>query len=425
MLEQEFEHLLSAYFEDDLEEGELVLFRDSIETSPAYRRRFQREMRLHSLMREEALVRLEEGEGKSKQMPVRKPFAWQKIATIAAGLLLCAFLVKMAFNRAGDPVAVGHSLRVSDNAKLTLMRGGVPVVVDEDTVLRAGDRIFTGSQGQASFELDGVGLLTLKSQTRIQIFPENESVAVSVEEGLVLVEAEEREQGTPPVVFRTPKADVAVMGTVFGLEVNDAATRVRVHEGLVNFLDRSSEKSVDVEAGQYGVNSGETPKVYDQAGLSSDTLMPGQVRLEPVADACSDGARFLNGPFLKVEGKKRSSYLKFEIPEGGEILSARFRLTQSVDAGSGMLRVWEGSHSDWQEHALTAETLPEKRKQITERQGWVGHDQIVELDVSSLVKKPGVYTLVVTLDDTGSNDIWFSSKGSQSPPELILTRKAK
>ena len=425
MLEQEFERLLSAYFEDELKEDELVIFRECVEENPAYRRRFQREMRLHSLMREEALVRLEDGEKGEGPVPNGKSIAWQKFVVVAAVLLVCALLVKMIKPGGNDGEPVGDLVRISDRAELTLMRNGEVIAVDEDTMLQKGDEIFTGDRGQASFELDGVGLLTLKSQTEIEIFPSEDSAEVLVKEGLVMVEAEKRTEGTPPVVFRTPTADVAVMGTVFGLEVNAAATRVRVHEGLVKFSDRKSEKSVEVEAGQFSVNSGDVPEVFDQDELMSGALMPGEIRLEPVADACTDGPKFLNGPHLKVEGKKRASYLKFVVPTGGEILGAKLRLTQSVDAGSGMLRVWAGSHSNWQEHALTVESLPERGAQIAERQGWVGHDQIVELDVSSLVSESGTYTLIVSLDEAGSNDIWFSSKGSQNPPELILTRKAK
>ena len=62
MLEQEFEQLLAAYFEDELGEAELLSFLQRIEEYPACRRRFQRELRLHSLMREAAQVRVEKEE---------------------------------------------------------------------------------------------------------------------------------------------------------------------------------------------------------------------------------------------------------------------------------------------------------------------------------------------------------------------------
>ncbi|YCM45032.1 FecR domain-containing protein [Verrucomicrobiaceae bacterium 227] len=428
MLEQEFEKLLAAYFEDELKEAGLIALRQGIDDHPSYRRRFQRELRLHSLMREAALVRVEEGtdvSGESSKVVSFRRSTWARLATVAAVILLCGFLTKLAWNHWGGPEKVGYCLHVSESDGSILWRDGKGLVISKDTVIRAGDRIETGNQGQASFEIKGVGILTLKSQTEVQVFPPNDKVSVSVEDGMVLVEAEKREPGTPPALFRTPKAEVEVMGTVFGLEVNAAATRVKVHEGLVRFSNRSSARSVEVEAGQYGDNGVEEPTVFDQSELRAGSLLPGQLRLLPSDDVCSDGQRFLNDEFLKVEKNRRTSYLKFEVPEGGLILGAKLRLTQSVDAGSGQLKVFEGSHHEWSEESMSRKTAPKHLRELDQLNGWVGLDQVVELDVSSLVTHDGTFTLMVTLEKGGSNDIWFGSKESSVPPELILTRHIK
>jgi hypothetical protein len=65
--------------------------------------------------------------------------------------------------------------------------------------------------------------------------------------------------------------------------------------------------------------------------------------------------------------------------------------------------------------------MPGPLRQVGRRVGWVALGQTVEVDISSLIHQDGTYTLVVTLDETEGNDIWFGSRESPTPPELILT----
>ncbi|MGC6464007.1 MAG: FecR domain-containing protein [Akkermansiaceae bacterium] len=419
MLEQDFEKLLAGYFEDDLEEGELLSLQKAVEENPAFRRRFQREIRLHGLMREEALVYLEGNKGVSEKV-VR--FGWKKFAAIAA-IVLAALIVSQSdwFGTPGGE-AVGHCVYVAESSEATLIRQSGEERVLASTVLQPGDIIKTGDGGQASFQISGVGLVTLKSGTEIEIFPEESDASVVIQKGRVLVEAEKRQPGTAPAVFLTPKAEVEVMGTVFGVEVNQASTRVKVHEGLVRFSGHGSEKVVDVEAGQYTENRGEQTVVLSQSDLEPGALLPGQERLLPTDDAYSEHRRIRNDEFIKVEKGRRKAYLKFVVPEGREVLGASLRLTQSVDAGGGGLIVSSGSSNDWDEETLSKENAPEPISELSRRDGWIGLDALVELDVSSFVKVPGTYTLVLELESGGANDIWFGSRESNTPPELIVTR---
>jgi len=431
MLEQEFDNLLAGFFENKLSEEELILFHESVQNTPAYQRRFQRELRLHTLMRDEALVILQDEDKSQKGLFGGKKFSsvWLKVAAV---VLLSAVLLPLLLKREEATPAVGHCLHVSARDDLRLWRDGKIVPVESNTELLAGDRIESGFEAKASFRLGGVGVVSLQSNTELVIFPADDDASVSVERGAVMVEAEKRKPGTPPAILRTPKAEVKVMGTVFGLEVNAVATRVQVHEGLVRFSNRSSKQSVDVEEGQFSVNGGDTPKVYDQEDLSPGDLLPGQVLLLPVDDACADRGKFSNGRckfsngrFLKVEAGRRTSYLKFAVPEGGDVLGAKLRLTQLVDPGGGKLRVSDGSHHKWSEQSISAKSAPKPLREVSRRNGWVSLNQVIELDVLSLINKGGTYTLVVTLDGAGANDIWFGSKESPHPPELVITRQVR
>jgi hypothetical protein len=54
----------------------------------------------------------------------------------------------------------------------------------------------------------------------------------------------------------------------------------------------------------------------------------------------------------------------------------------------------------------------------------VVRDQSIEVDVTGLIRQGGTYTLIITLDaPTAGDDIWFGSRSSLHPPELILTRE--
>jgi hypothetical protein len=331
-------------------------------------------------------------------------------------------LSQVLWNGTDAAKVVGRFLDVSDREGLLIMREGKPLPAEKGTVLRAGDLISTGSQAQASMQLDGVGIVSLQARTEVEVFAPGDKAAVSVVEGHVLVEADRRMEDQAPILFRTPEAEVEVMGTVFGLEVDATATRLRVHEGLVRYAERKTDRAVEVGAGEYCVSGGSSLEVRDQSDLLPGALMPGQIRLQPVADVCLDGVHVFNDAYLKVEHGRRLSCLKFEVPEGGEIVGAKLRMIQMVDPGFGTLRIREASHNDWTESSIKIESAPEAFGAGIDRKGWVRLDQVIEVDVSSLIRKAGAHSLVITLEGEGSNDVWFGSKESLHPPEMILTR---
>ena len=159
------------------------------------------------------------------------------------------------------------------------------------------------------------------------------------------------------------------------------------------------------------------------ASLSQRTSLPSTklVSLTPTDDMTLDQGRRDAAPRLKVEGGRRTAYLRFNVPDVGVIRSARLRLTQDVDPGEGTLRFFTGEHVDWNEDNLDEDSAPKTLRLVGQYAGVVRPGQIVEVDVSDAVKKPGPLTLIMTLDKPRENDIWFASKESDFPPQLILT----
>ena len=148
---------------------------------------------------------------------------------------------------------------------------------------------------------------------------------------------------------------------------------------------------------------------------------PPQAVLPAVADAFLEGGKGHNTQHLKVEPKRRVSYLKFAVTGlPAKVTRATLKLTESGDTGGGTLRVHQGSHNDWTEDKLSTAVAPAQQKQVGADTGQVGAGETIEIDVTPLVSGNGTYTVVLTLDQ-GGNDIWFGSNSSSHKPELIVT----
>ncbi len=422
MLQQDFEKLLAAYFEDELDEAGLAMLAQTVQEVPKHQRRFQREVRIHTLMRESALVLMEAPEQRfdtiAKRTFLTNP--WSKITAIAAAVMLLGVVGGYFAVAWQTPEKIGYCMHVSEANELQLSRNGKSLKLANNSVLRSGDRIQTTGDAQVSLKLSGVGIVTVNGSTELILAGESERVAIQVIRGKILLEAEHREEGTSPLVIQTPKAEVEVMGTVFGMEVDAVATRVRAHEGQVRFREKTTDRMVKVDAGQYCINGGEMLEALDQSGLLPGTLLPGSLRLKPTANVYTERNRILSGQHLKVEDGRRVSYLKFEIPELGNIAGARLRLKQMIDPGAGTLCLWHGNHENWSEQTHRISNLPQRLRLVAKHTGWVKLDQEIEFDVSSMIQKAGSYTIIMTLEGDSSNDVWFGSSESSHPPELIL-----
>ncbi|TWU37114.1 DUF5060 domain-containing protein [Novipirellula artificiosorum] len=138
-------------------------------------------------------------------------------------------------------------------------------------------------------------------------------------------------------------------------------------------------------------------------------------------DAFLEGTSAFSNQYLKVEGKRRTTLIKFDV-QGlpPNILDARLRLTGSSDGGGGTLRVFRGSHSDWTGSALTKASAPTASELIAKQSVNVGPGDVISIPVLPMINGDGTYTFVVTLDE-GGDDIWFVATGSGAGPELQIT----
>jgi ferric-dicitrate binding protein FerR (iron transport regulator) len=115
--------------------------------------------------------------------------------------------------------------------------------------LKPGDGVETGPDGYALVRLGDGTKVELGGSTAISKVSER---SVQVERGLVEVDAAKQPAGKP-LVFGTPHAEAAVLGTGFTLWVTSRYSRLDVREGRVRFARLPGVTSATVGAGQFAV----------------------------------------------------------------------------------------------------------------------------------------------------------------------------
>ena len=157
-----------------------------------------------------------------------------------------------------------------------------------------------------------------------------------------------------------------------------------------------------------------------------DSTASTSLAFEPVDDATVEGQNGQNNDVLKVQnsGPTRTSYLKFDVQNlSGNVQQAELRLTVSQDPGSGTIQLFRGDSNSWSESTISASNAPGTVELLDSVAGTHAVGNVLVFDVSTLVTQNGQYTFVVT--HAGGNDVWFSSKEGNAPPELEVTTSSQ
>ena len=88
-------------------------------------------------------------------------------------------------------------------------------------------------------------------------------------------------------------------------------------------------------------------------------------------------------------------------------------------AGSGTLRVYRGSHNSWTETTLSPDDAPVEDGELGTFTGTISSDQLVSVEINSLITGDGTYSVIIT-QDPGGSDVAFGSRESAAKPELIV-----
>ncbi|WP_146535310.1 FecR family protein [Rubripirellula reticaptiva] len=416
MLDQRFDELMACYLDGELSETELAELHAAVIGSDSLRQRFQEQTRVNVLLRETLSERVELQSLARTTEPVRgKQFAWRRIAIAATAAALIGLLFGGALILRGvtdEEPAMGTCMSVSGSGQLTVKRNTESDVATSGYALQVGDQVTCDSQTQAMLRLTDGSILSMEPGSQLRLAATAPQVVL--QQGEAYFEIAPRHDGDPPFEVQTGHSTIAVMGTVFSL-VATGHTELKVYEGSVTLTRSSDHAAVNVGSQQMATTDDLAVQELSSSPIKTETLLA-------TDDLTLDhGELERNKQFLKVEGKRRTIYLRFEIPDIAGLRSAKVRLTQDVDSGSGTLKFFVGDHSDWNENDLTKDGVPQPLREVAQHRGVVRRGQVVAVDVTAAVQKPGPLTIIITLDKTGEDDIWFGSRESDTPPELVLT----
>jgi ferric-dicitrate binding protein FerR (iron transport regulator) len=430
MIEREFESLLTAYLDGNIREDELVELERAVQENPRFKGRFQAEFRLQTLLHEAACAR-RELTGLSAGRILRIGRRWTAsqgvaVAASAACLLFAVLFLAMLLHnppRRRQP-AIGRFLQVGGVVRTAAEGHATNLLVRDGQPVLEGDRIVCDSAMRSLIELTDGSLLCLEGGSAITVERnQSDDIEIFLDRGRVLFEVARQDPNAHRVVVRTAQATATVLGTLFSIEAQDTWTRADVYEGLVHLRQDQTGDVVHVASEQCAEAWSDGFLQVHELSQRRGILGSPEMVLSPTDDMNTHEGRPENERWLYVEGGRRVTYLKFDVPHIETIRTARLQLTQMFDVGKGTLSFHEGSHSRWTELDQSMEQTPTPLREIARHTGVVGINQTVEVDVSELITGPGTYTIIVMLDAAGNDDISFGSKETPIGPKLILNEK--
>lgn len=153
--------------------------------------------------------------------------------------------------------------------------------------------------------------------------------------------------------------------------------------------------------------------------LSTQTFVPSD---DATIDADSPNQNFGSASKLEVDMKPVQSFLmKFSITGIGsrQVSSAKLRL-YCINASDKGGDVYPVSDTSWSESSVTLNNAPSAAGSIVASLGAVARDTWIEVDVTSLIKNDGTYSLCMT--STSSNGAGYMSKeAAEFSPQLVIS----
>lgn len=422
MEDKRFNELMSSYLDGEISEKDLVELHQAINENPEYRKHFHEESRLHVLMREAMSEEVELNAlccGAATEPRLSARSLYRTLSTAAAILIIACILVSTYIIKTSQnkETSIGTCEYISGSGIVQIKRNNKQFAALPETVLHVGDQITCDSRMQAMLRLSDESILSLEPNSSIKLI--SDQPLVRLDQGEVLFEIAERQAGMPAFEVITKQSKVDVIGTVFTLDASED-TQLKVYEGSVNFTRTSDNMSVEVTSEQMASTGEENLSARNISSSLPDKPVS-VLSLLPTDDVTIESGKLIDEGEIKVQGNHRTAYLRFEIPKLGTIHSVKLRLTQKIDPGSGTLHFFRGDHSNWTEGSMTESKAPVALEPVVRRTGVVQRHEVIEVEISKLISGPGAMTIIITLDKGGGNDIWFGSRESSNPPQLILT----
>lgn len=176
-----------------------------------------------------------------------------KKRNLAVLLALFVFAASLAFEAASTPASVALFLITRNKVEKKQADQGWKSA-KKGEIIYGGDQVRTQKKSFALIKFSDNSVLRLGPSSEVQIYGEDLPSSAEVTSGDVGFTMEKREKN--PFRFTTPTSVASIRGTKGLLVVQLSHTDfLTILEGLVQFINRFSNDTVDVGAGQTGVSS--------------------------------------------------------------------------------------------------------------------------------------------------------------------------
>ena len=155
---------------------------------------------------------------------------------------------------------------------------------------------------------------------------------------------------------------------------------------------------------------------------NDEELVSKTVFLEPTNDAYVEQGEGFNGQVIRIQPDLRTSYLMFDLSNiDGELQNVELELTVAADSGEGTVKIHKGSHNDWTEESISANTAPIPIQEVSTRSKMYQLGAKEQIEVANALFTADQISFV--LSQESGNDIALASKENtdENGPLLKVT----
>ena len=238
-----------------------------------------------------------------------------------------------------------------------------------------------------------------------------------------------------PVVIDVADNDSDIDGT---LDFSSVAVVSSPSNGTITSIDGTTGAIHYSPAGGYEGSDSFSYEIKDENGLASNAATvsitvtgagPAEVTFYPSDDVYIRSSKattnYSGDDFMRIRAGSPvySGYVKFVVSGVGTVTRATLRLyaTDGSPTGGDIHLVsnnYSGTSTAWTESGLTAGNAPAIEGSAVGSAGYVSSSSWAEIDVTSAINGPGVYSF--SISSTGNNSAFYTTKEGANPPELYI-----
>lgn len=171
-----------------------------------------------------------------------------------AASVLVAILAGVWLFSGNAPVVLTNFKILKIEGVVEVERDGAKTAVDTSTVIRPGERIFTGLHSSMKLQSSQLATTVTVNELSNMLLPASDGNVFRLESGALDALVSKRQSGSE-VFFKTPESFTKVIGTDFRLVASNSRTHLLMKEGRVEFTGAKESAPMSVGAREMAIAS--------------------------------------------------------------------------------------------------------------------------------------------------------------------------